>query len=400
MLLSHFAGVEVRLLPALAGLAGGVAPFLGGLLRGGHDLADLRRRAEERLVPLRGLGDVELDDLAVVGHQAVHLHLHVGGLRVDRGRESLADQRVQPAHERVVAVAQFLGGLEGAVAPVVAVLPEVPLERQAQPAELAEHADAIGHHREHAGAGVVVHVLHVAEAAVGPAARAVDEPRRVVLLHPLQDVVGVVLAPPLVERHPDDDAREEPQVVDHRLEFRAELLASRGGERRVLLRVRADELPAARHAAAGHVLPDEQAELVAVVVVARRLDLDVLAEHVDAELLEHFEVVLHRLVGRRREQPVRPPALIERPDLEERLVVEHEPHDAVLVLRGADLADGEVDSSRRSTGLARSGTSVTTTVVEVRRIGGPELARSRNFQRIRPTGLAGVVTRTLPSDRF
>ena len=103
----------------------------------------------------------------------------------------------------------------------------------------------------------------------------------------------------------------------------------------VLLRVRADELPRDSDAAAGHVLPDEQAELVAVVVIAGRLDLDVLAEHVEAELLEHFEVVLHRLVGRRREQPVRPPALIERADLEERLVVEHEAHDALVVLRGA-----------------------------------------------------------------
>ena len=62
-----------------------------------------------------------------------------------------------------------------------------------------------------------------------------------------------------------------------------------------------DVLLAAGHPAAGHVLPDEQAELVAVVVEPGRLDLDVLAEHVEAELLEHFEVVLHRRVRRRGE---------------------------------------------------------------------------------------------------
>ena len=62
-------------------------------------------------MPLRGVGDVELDHLAVVGHQAVDFDFDVGRLRVDRGREALADERVKAAHQRVVAVAQFLGRL-------------------------------------------------------------------------------------------------------------------------------------------------------------------------------------------------------------------------------------------------------------------------------------------------
>ncbi len=66
--------------------------------------------------------------------------------------------------------------------------------------------------------------------------------------------------------------------------------------------------------AAGHVLPDQQAELVAPVVPAVRLDLDVLAGHVHAELLGHLDVVLEGLVRRGGVQPIRPPALIERAD--------------------------------------------------------------------------------------
>ena len=94
--------------------------------------------------------------------------------------------------------------------------------------------------------------------------------------------------------------------------------------------------------AAGHVLPDEEAQLVAVVIPAGRLDLHVLADHVEAELLGHFEVVLQRLVGRRGVESVGPEALIERAILKQRLVVEHHPRDAGLVLAERDFAHGEV----------------------------------------------------------
>src|SRR5437870_921501 len=82
-------------------------------------------------------------------------HFHVRGLRVDRRGKPLADERVQPADEHVIIRPQFFRGLEGAVAPVVGLFPEVALERQAEAAELAEHADPLRHGGEHSWSRVI-----------------------------------------------------------------------------------------------------------------------------------------------------------------------------------------------------------------------------------------------------
>ena len=71
-----------------------------------------------------------------------------------------------------------------------------------------------------------------------------------------------------------------------------------------------------------HVLPDHHADLVAMVEPARRLDLDVLADHVETEILGFLDIVPKSLVRRSRVQSVRPPALVQRAELEERLTVE------------------------------------------------------------------------------
>src|SRR5262249_2211842 len=94
--------------------------------------------------------------------------------------------------------------------------------------------------------------------------------------------------------------------------------------------------------AAGHVLPDEDAELVTPVVPTLWLDFDVFADHVEPELLGQLNVVLQRLIGRRGVQAVWPKALIERANLEIWLSVEEKPCDALVVLRHLDLAHGEV----------------------------------------------------------
>src|SRR3546814_1534092 len=49
-----------------------------------------------------------------------------------------------------------------------------------------------------------------------------------------------------------------------------------------------------------------------------------LAQHVESRLLEEDEVAFHRLLGRRRVEPVGPPALIERAVLEDGFVVEQD----------------------------------------------------------------------------
>ena len=70
--------------------------------------------------------------------------------------------------------------------------------------------------------------------------------------------------------------------------------------------------------------------LIAPVVPAGRLDLDVLADHVEAELLRDFEIVLQGFVGRGRVEPVGPEALVERTDQKDRLAVETNPGDAIV----------------------------------------------------------------------
>ena len=118
---------------------------------------------------------------------------------------------------------------------------------------------------------------------------------------------------------------------------------------------------------AGHVLPDQEAELVAPVVEARGFDLDVLAHHVKAELLEGLDIGAQGLVGGRGVEAVGPPALVERADLEERLVVEE---DAV----GAGGIGLHFDAAHAEVALHRvAGFQADIEIVERGRIGRPEV---------------------------
>ena len=122
---------------------------------------------------------------------------------------------------------------------------------------------------------------------------------------------------------------------------------------------------------AGHVLPDHQAELVAPVIPPVRLDLDVLADAVEAELLHGFDVPAQRLLGRRGVEAVRPESLVQRAGLEDELAVEQRAGNALPVLAQRDLAHAEV-AGHRINGLA-AGFQGHAEVIQMRRIGGPEL---------------------------
>ena len=90
-----------------------------------------------------------------------------------------------------------------------------------------------------------------------------------------------------------------------------------------------------------HILPDHDPNLIAPVIPPVWLDLDVLADHVEPHVPGDLNIVLHRLIRRRSVQPVGPPALIERAEMEQGLVVEE--HDlAVGAVAEADLAHSEV----------------------------------------------------------
>src|SRR5205085_217533 len=99
-----------------------------------------------------------------------------------------------------------------------------------------------------------------------------------------------------VERHPRDDAGMIVLAIDERAQF---LLVNRRGLRRafhLLAVVATRAVPARALVAARHVLPDEQAELIAPVIPALRFHLHMLARHVEAELLGHLDVVAQRLI--------------------------------------------------------------------------------------------------------
>ena len=85
-----------------------------------------------------------------------------------------------------------------------------------------------------------------------------------------------------------------------------------------------------------HVLPDEHAEAVAVIVPAHGLNFDVLAEHVEAHVLHELNIEHHRVVARRSVESVREVSLIEHAVLEIRSAVEQQPGNAVFVFPNAD----------------------------------------------------------------
>ena len=217
-------------------------------------------------------------------------------------------------------------------------------------------------------------VAHVAHVGVRPPAGVVDQPAGILLPHCLHDARRIVLAPALVERHPHHDARMVATLVDQRVELRFEVLRGLGRARRA----------AAQHGAR-HVLPHEQAQPVGPVVPALGLDLDVLARHVEAELLRDVDIRSQGFVGRRGVEPVGPPPLVERSDLEQRRVVEAHPRDAVGILAERRLAHAEV--RRYLVHRAARSHERDAQVVEERRVGRPEL-RAGHAHRERPVRLA------------
>src|SRR5207249_6972502 len=198
--------------------------------------------------------------------------------------------------------------------------------------------------RSRAGPGILVMVKDVARREMIAAASAIHQARGIELLRQVQNSHRIKLAPALVERHPDHNARVIVTAVDQRPEFA--LVNPRG------LR-RAFHLPAVHPAgpapfgtlvAAGHVLPDQQPELVAPVVPAVRLHLHMLAGHVEPELLQHLDVGTQRLIRRRRVKTVRPEALVERAKHETWFVVQLNAEAALGVACQRDFSQAEITS--------------------------------------------------------
>src|SRR3989442_1586745 len=101
------------------------------------------------------------------------------------------------------------------------------------------------------------------------------------------------------------------------------MLLAAGGQPDKLAHVSAGIWPAPVEARR-HILPDQHAEAVAVIIVARGLNLDVLPHHVESGLTQPGDLPLHGFVRWRCMQPVGPPALVERTMLENRLAIEQD----------------------------------------------------------------------------
>ena len=174
--------------------------------------------------------------------------------------------------------------------------------------------------------------LGLADLLIVPAGGVVDGARRVDVCDLLGYTSCIKLPPAFVKGHPHGDARAVVQKLDHLVELglvfysALEVLSCEklvvfiaqvysGNERR------GDDCRIVAAAAVYHVLPDEHAEPVAVIVPAQGLNLDVFAQHVKAHVLRRLDIEDECLIGRGGVHSVGPVALVEQTVVEIGLAV-------------------------------------------------------------------------------
>ena len=220
--------------------------------------------------------------------KAVQLVLDVGQLGVYGGRESLRTRRQDLFFiEAAIGADQFLTR-RGPFVAEVRIVPGVIFNAIVVAAEFREDdraAPAILFVMVRVEIDVIT--LKVTRPLVVPSAGVVDRPRRVVFANPRRDSRRDKLSPTLVEQHPYRDGNDTYEMAEHRFEILLILPAAFGifsREKPIVTvfhrmidkqRIRNEELVVLA-AAVDHVLPDEHAEPVAVIIPPERLDLDVL----------------------------------------------------------------------------------------------------------------------------
>ena len=99
----------------------------------------------------------------------------------------------------------------------------------------------------------------------------------------------------LEQRNRNDRIRRiDGQVSENLMEETLKFLEMDAGDER-----RGDRQQIVLSAAGGHVLPDEHAQPVAVIIPAHGLNFDVLAQHIEAQPLHERNIIDQRLVRRR-----------------------------------------------------------------------------------------------------
>ena len=110
-------------------------------------------------------GRIELQHLAIIGHEAIDFDLDVGRLRVDAAAQSRFRQIFKALHQPEIGFLKTfarLGVVDSAVAPDArVVLPEMSVDRMPEAAELAQEADAAVVDLEHRRPAVEMHVNRV-----------------------------------------------------------------------------------------------------------------------------------------------------------------------------------------------------------------------------------------------
>ena len=181
----------------------------------------------------------------------------------------------------------------------------------------------------------------------------VDGTGVVQLAQPLGDAQGIKLAPALVEGHPQAQRHAVIEGLHRLIQIGLKLqpacriaaahprilpvVLEMDAHKRQILLGHGDEVLAAAH----HVLPDDHAKAVTVIVPAHRLNFDVLAQHVEAQVLHGLDVPDHGLVAGRGIEAVGPVALVKKAMLEIGLIVQSQ-HLAALVLHDGELAHAEI----------------------------------------------------------
>lgn len=138
------------------------------------------------------------------------------------------------------------------------------------------------------GIGIMVDVQDIPAGAVIASTRGIYQSRRIMVLRPVSDFDRLELSPGFIERGPDRDAGIGHQAIHDLLPFLAVVGVGLCTAFDLLTAVVFEGFSLGERIAAGHVLPDDQAQLVASGVPACWLDLHVLANHVEppSELFE------------------------------------------------------------------------------------------------------------------
>ena len=159
---------------------------------------------------------------------------------------------------------------------------------------------------------VIVYADKVSGTLIEPAACRVDEPCRILCADGLCNTYRIKLSPALVKRTPDGNGGEEFQVINHigQLFFpfvtgifilsckkMVSLIRDVACQRRAYRGQIVDKRHPVLTAAVNHILADDHAKAVTVVIPPCRFYLQVLTHHIEAQLFHGCDIIKQCFIG-------------------------------------------------------------------------------------------------------